>query len=540
MTIDGFLGCLGLVVAIFALASPVARYRLRLQGAWLWFPSILSLIVTVYLLLFNEIGLICKSEWCQKFELDGPNPLNPNKLAFVLAISWLCYVAALSKRTSVGPRQIPVLSQLVNRLALEKRNGELVDFVAPHIDLIVQTANRQLFRQNLLDRIRNHGRRNPYLELMPRPVEPSTHGWQKIFTPLQSALFYGLKPLVAMLPSDDEKETSAKSILRVLYLNKNVVEYVCLERPMIAISLMKNKSIYDYDYSDKAFKIMTSHGESQLNIEISLNQSTKDCFYFIDPQNQIIHALFSDTKVAEDLEVYRPIGNHPIELLDENTNNYREVISQQKPRNDDYLWRDPSYRMIFFFDIMVRSAMRDKIEWHMWLFYFNYLTEKIVGFMDHSHPEYDPDKEFPNFGYYLIYEIFSTYGSWLDAARCCPEDSPAIQVKDSSPNHDNGSILKSTILSIGQSLRYLIESKETSDEYISYILEIIFRRYRRLSALPNGKVLQEALLNSLISRGVYGLNPEYGDRLRYCFAQVDHMIRFEVPEFEQALQRAYP
>jgi hypothetical protein len=117
----------------------------------------------------------------------------------------------------------------------------------------------------------------------------------------------------------------------------------------------------------------------------------------------------------------------------------------------------------------------------MWLFYFDILVDKILKSMDRSHPDYDNTAEFPNLGYFIIYEVFHLYGEWLRAIECCPEDSPAVRIERTSPGHENGSIAKSTMLSIGHSLRHLIDS-ETDDRFVAYIIEVLMRDYRILRA----------------------------------------------------------
>jgi hypothetical protein len=184
--------------------------------------------------------------------------------------------------------------------------------------------------------------------------------------------------------------------------------------------------------------------------------------------------------------------------------------------------------------------MRDAIEWHMWLFYMNLIVDKLTKHMSIDHPDYDADKEFPNFAHYLIYEIFSAYGSWLEAVDCCAEESPAIRIQSTAPRHDNGSIIKSTILSMGQSIGHLVESQKVTDEFVTYILEIVMRDLKGVATKPNGAALAEALTRSVIARGAYGAKPEYGERLKHCFGQMDHMIRFDSENFETALDAAYP
>lgn len=534
MTIDGFLQFLGLVVAIYALFSVVIRYRLRLHGWYLWVPSLTTLLAVVYLLLFDLLGVSCSADWCAPFGLSGSEGLTPNKLAFVIILLWLAYVAVLFTRTSTSKRQLPLLASLVDRLVAERRFPELVDFVEPHIKLMSRCASRDFPLQKFCDRARWYG--NPFLFALPQKVELTP--WEHAKRKIGDFFLRTLQPVVRRLPEKTKAEEAAMKIFRVLYSNERVVEFLALERPLFALKLMDTRA-HDYDFSDRAFDIMMGHPESDLRRETLLNQNVGQCFYEIDPKNPLIHALFADSEVANRLQVWRPVGNYPLRLLERNEHNYRETISAAKPQEDQLLFRDPAYVMTRFFDIMVRSAMRDGIEWHMWLFYFDLLVDKILKSMDRSHPDYDETAEFPNLGYFIIYEVFHLYGEWLRTIECCREDSPAVQIERTSAGHENGSIAKSTMLSMGQSLKHLIES-ETDDRFVAYIIEVIMRDYRELARLPNGERLQEALRNSIIARGAFGKDTGYGRRLRECYEQIDHVMLYDTRDFKAALEAAYP
>ena len=539
VTIDGFLSCLGLIVAIYALASPIARYRLRLQGILLWLPSVAVLFSVVYLLLFDSLGVVCDSGWCTSFILHDKAWFGPNQLAFLLFLGWLLFVAALSTRHAIGRRQLTVLGQLLSRFELEKRYGELVDFVEPHIELLMLAAERKLGRQVLIDRVRRHGEPISWLEELGAPRAPAGEPRARWTSALESAGLTALRPLVSLLPKIDKEERAAQHILRILYTSPGVLEYLALERPIVAIKMMRRRSGYDHDFSDKIFGLMIRDRRSQLNREILLNQVSQR-FIIIDPQNEIINELFENAHVAEDLEVYRPIGNYPLELLEDDIGGYRNTISASKPRKDEIVWNDPTYLMIRFFDIMINSSMRDGIRWHMWLFYFNLTVDKLLRHMDTDNAEYDRQAEFPNFACYLIYEIFRTYGSWLDLTRYCEVTSPAVALQSTEPDYHGGSILKSIILSIGQSLGHVLECEKLDEEFGAYILDVVLRDYRDARGLPNGDKIREALLKSIISRGAYGKKAAYGEKLRECYELADHVVTFETLEIADAIEANYP
>lgn len=535
MTIDGFLQFLGLIVAVYALLSVVARYRFQLHGWRLWIPSLITLAAIVYLLLFDVVGRFCNANWCKPLELSNDSGLTPDKLAFLLVLAWLVYVAAVSKVAHIATRKLPLLASLVDRLVAEKRFAELADFIAPHTPLISQCARRQLPFQRLRTEVRLH--RNPF-HLNPKAPKSNSGHFEELKNITKDYGIRFLKPIFSLLPEMDKKEEASLRILRVLHTNEQLVEFIALERPFLALRLMKTGT-YNFDFNDRVFDLMMGHPENQLRRETLINQTLEDGFFKIDPQNPLIHKLFSNASVAEDLQVWRPVGNYPLRLLERNTQNYRQTISAAKPLEDQLVHRDPSYAMIRFFDIMVRSAIRDGLSCHMWLMYFNLLVDKLLRCIDYDHPDYDPDSEFPNFGYYLIYEVFDVYGDWLRTIESCSADSPSMQIPH-TPNSLTGSgIIHWVMVSMARSLKHIILSG-TEDRYVAFIITLIMRDYKALSAMTDGNKFKEALRDQLITPQGFDENASYGERLKCCYRQIDHCIRDDTQDFEAALVQAYP
>lgn len=536
MTIDGFLQFLGLAVAVYALLDVVSRYQLRLHGWLIWLPSFVALCAIIYLLLFDVVGLACDDIWCASIKLPtGSEGLTPNKVAFLVVLAWLTYVALLSSRTLVSKRKIPLLSALVDRMVAEKRFPEIIDFIEPHIGLLSKCVRREFPFQRLRDSARLHG--DPFFVLGLR-TKPNPTFFDRLKKNVSDRCLAILKPVIAGLPEDSSHEEAAQRILLTLHTNELLVEFIALERPLFALKLMGTKT-YDHQFGDRSFDLMMSQPQSQLRRETILNQQLDGCFLRIDPINPLIHKIFSDARVAEKLEVWRPVGDFPLRLLERDIQQYRNVISACKPSEDQLLQGDPTYTMLRFFDIMVRSAMRDGLRSHMWLMYFDILVDKLLKFMDRSHPDYDPEQEFPNFGYYLIYEVFDLYGRWLAAIECCPKDSEAVKIESTAPQHNGSGIVQFVMVSMTKSLRSLLLS-DSDDRYVSYIIHVVMRNYKNLEGLPNGDRYREALRNHLIAGGKDQPNARYGNRFKRCYGQIDHCMKSDTSDFEEALVAAYP
>jgi hypothetical protein len=140
MTPDGFLTFLALMVAVYAVATPVARLRVQLDVRWLQKVAALCAFgLVLYFLFFDAwkrpcppaLGGVC--EWIT-FSADGS--FAPAQAAFLVVLVWVptaWLIHGLSKRS---PSSLSVLSTLVDDLLYETRYAELLALVEPHLPLI--------------------------------------------------------------------------------------------------------------------------------------------------------------------------------------------------------------------------------------------------------------------------------------------------------------------------------------------------------------------------------------------------------------------
>lgn len=539
MSIDGFLGCLALLVALYTIAPPVAKLRLRLLGWRIWLPSVLLLAAIFYLLLFKYVGLYCYSSYCTRLSLDHDSRA-PNDLAFLMAVLWLCVLAIGYRARKFSIRNYSTFRSLVEQLLSDRRYGELVELVEPHIGNLAKRASRSHWLQRTLDKVRVHGtEKAAWIELLTgkeREVDPSL--LKSLWGGAKSLGLYALKPIAFVFPSEDSAERHARLVIRRILTNENFVRFVSQERSMFALRLMATDRVDYYEFSDRSLTYMIEGPGGPLRQELWDNDNLGRCFYVLDPENQIISFLFRDTKIAEKLEAYRPIGEFALACIDEDEA-YRRFLNS-KPRDLDKVKRnDNLFLVCHFFDIMVRSAARDKIEWHMWLYYMNLIIARIVKIIDVEAPGYDRDTEFPNYSHFIIYTIFRNLREWIELFKCLEDDHIALQMETVDARHENGRIVKSAILSIGICLRELLRSDNVTNEFIAYILEVILRGLRAAQQHENGGRVAQALTNSILEGGPIGLDQPEGHRLLICFHEMDHMAQIEHRELRDELERRF-
>ena len=82
--------------------------------------------------------------------------------------------------------------------------------------------------------------------------------------------------------------------------------------------------------------------------------------YRIEEDNRLLYALLSDFERAEDLNIYKPIGDKTREIIREQRRHeideYNECRLTNARIQDDFVFRDPIFIGIQFFDLMVKEG----------------------------------------------------------------------------------------------------------------------------------------------------------------------------------------
>ena len=131
----------------------------------------------------------------------------------------------------------------------------------------------------------------------------------------------------------------------------------------------------------------------------------------------------------------------------------------------------------------------------------------------------------------------SIASNWVDD---CLEVDIAMIEKDvrEKPDFEIYYISEQATNALGTIVQSVIRSSKIDDRFKHYMLEISLSRYKRIKNTQRVAVVAQSFIKSLI----YGLDlptkPAYRHELRRLFEQLDHVLRFEIPEFAQALEDA--
>ncbi len=160
--------------------------------------------------------------------------------------------------------------------------------------------------------------------------------------------------------------------------------------------------------------------------------------YLIPDTRRVLYLLFSDAQFAR--------KNAYLDLLGRDSAS--DPYNRPPEEIPDWAPDSPLYAGVRFFDIMVRAALYQGIQWHMWLYYFPPMTRKIVRNYRLVDPFANPNDEFPVRYSFLLYQMFSILEDWVLELRQLPLDQANVVLSSTRAAHDNGNIPKSSILAL--------------------------------------------------------------------------------------------
>jgi hypothetical protein len=280
-------------------------------------------------------------------------------------------------------------------------------------------------------------------------------------------------------------------------------------------------------FQERLFESLLSDSRSAFYQELRHNTNLRGgARYALPAQHRVLRHYLADPRVAQELAVYRPIGEYALQWLSKQqrldvdpcnlawTDRFREFEA----------WRSPIHAAIRFFDIMVLEALHHRVSWHMWLYYFPSFVESILANMRHR-DDVDYAREWPTPYHFLLYQLFSAIGSWIEEAARLSESDPSQGVVDVDLNHENGNIPKSAIIALGTCLRHVLMATQLTDRFKSYIVECTLRDLHRVQQHRNAAALSETLAQSLLRGGGSwfdsGGTAVYRAKLLEAFAGID-------------------
>jgi hypothetical protein len=533
MTLDGLLGALALVVALFALVPAVQRLRASLAIPVQMLVAVPALLMILWLQ-FYEPELLCPirlGNACDWLTIAGDSGAVARKNSFLVLFGWAVLAFVLHHFSPVKIGSVPAMARLAQRLFDEDRLGEALSLLVPNIDLFVEARNRKSRWQRLHDRLASVGLSNPFfVEVIGQPSNSAGRPeW----------LSKAVRLCALAIPAQRAEEMAARDIFEMVHSSPRAIKYLAEERPDLAIPFLRANVASRGEFSDAFLLRLIEQPGSFLYREIEQNQNVRyPVGYDIPERNRILNALFADSKFAVEVAAWKPIGDYLLRLLDgaEKVGHIEWLNGSAKWYEKEW-WRDPVFVSLLYFDIMVSSAIAQGTRDHMWLFYYPAFAERLAKIYSPNGNGIDRNAEFPTRSARLLYELISHLTKWISSLPELPEESPHKTLP--TDRHAAYSIIPfAATVALGQSFAAILRTDRLDQNLLETLHSTIALMMRRLPKEDRHSTLRQWVIRELISGGGYTLKDGHNKQLLGLLMNADHVLRFDLDDYEAALELA--
>lgn len=252
-------------------------------------------------------------------------------------------------------------------------------------------------------------------------------------------------------------------------LNDIFIENVANVNPYLfsdVIAELRHSSLKEDDFVNKFLKTLVVNKNSSFFREIRGNQNFSEFkAYRIEKERPILYALFNDVNVCAINQAWRGIGDQAIlEMMEESKKEYSPLRESDQEQDKDTIWTYQINIAIWYFDIMVRAAIIQKVNDNMWMFYYRNFCQAILSNMQDLPDELlEQNRKSRNFD--LLEMIFTKMQDWIDVGR------------ESGNNNLAGSVYECIRKCIGE----LTVSKKLRTEDKHYLINMLWEHLIQLS-----------------------------------------------------------
>lgn len=332
-----------------------------------------------------------------------------------------------------------------------------------------------------------------------------------------------------------DNNDDARAIVNQTLTSDELASYIAISKPKFGIKLLRQNFSIKEQFLTLFISALMENKGSQFYYEMANIQTIRMGNRFDIPQHYpLAHYLFSDVTVSEKLRVYKPVGDKIKLLLTEDN----QIVQRSNSSFGSFDETERQNNIIecgfHFFEIMIFEAMHQKLTWHMWLYYFPSFSKCILEKLDPT-PDVDLEREWPTPYHYYLHRLISINFDWIEGFQNV-EGCEAISFNHISLRHDNGSILKSAILSVGQIIWKIIETDKVDDNFKKYCLDTALRNIRDIKEVNVLKPSYQVLIRSLLFNGFMDKkDPSVLNKYKALVDQIDHLLVHENEDFTNLL-----
>lgn len=516
---------LGVIAAVWALTSPASRLRLRFCMAWWdWVIGGIVFLLIHYLVfapVLERLGLYYSlGPW--KLGLDSSSAV------YLLLLSVVFYFFWRMRSPMLVRGRIRIFRELSENLHLTKRYDELVLLVEPQLPKLILLTKQPSLIVGWVDRLDP-----PNIDIAALLHGEATRArpawWQRWSNALQS--------LKSWILARDEASTQAREVLLNLVTSPELTAHLAVAHPHFCLKLLEADETIRSDFIESYMDALLDAPGSRLYVELKNNQNLNGgSRLYLPKNNRLLHFFFFDAAAAMKNDLDRAIGEAVCRRLDED----RKLAEKLNESLGSYYhggrFRCPVNSGITLFEIMVHEGIHQGLQDHMWLHYFRHFAEKILKQMPMP-PDAEAYQEWPTPFHYLLYRLVSVATEW--AEQCARIDDAEIpEATRSAGGFDRHFISKEATKALGSMLQEIIPSENLTVSFKTYLLKVVIRSHNRLQG--NGELLDIASsLRTAVIQGSYPpTKASYRGELRNVFDRMDHTVRHEAAQFEEALEES--
>lgn len=513
---------LGVIAAVWALISPTSRLRLRFCMTWGDWVVGGAVFLLVHYLVFapalETLGLYYSlGPW--KWGLDSSSAV------YLLLLSVVFYFFWRTRSPTLVRRRIRVFRELIENMHLTKRYDELVLLVEPQLPKLILLTKQQSLLAGWVDRL------DPPNIDMAALLRGETPRLRPAWRQHWSAALQALKSWIL---ERDETSTQARDVLLNLVTSPELTIHLAVAHPHFCLKLLEADEAIRSDFIENYMDALLDAPGSRLYVELKNNQNRNGgSRLFLPENNRLLHFFFSDAAAALKNGLDKAIGDAVCRRLDEDSKLAEKLNESLGSYYDAGRFRCPINSGITLFEIMVHEGIHQGLQDHMWLHYFGHFAEKILKQMPVS-PDEETYQEWPTPFHYLLYRLVSIATDW--AEQCARiDDSEIPGATRTADGFDRHFISKEATKVLGSMLEDIIPSEKLSASFKTYLLEVAIRSHIKLQGDRELADVASSFMTAVIRGATSPTEASYRVELRNVFGRMDHRMRHEAAQFEEAL-----
>jgi len=247
--------------------------------------------------------------------------------------------------------------------------------------------------------------------------------------------------------------------------------------------------------------------------------------------------------VVDEIEAYTPIAEHFLARLNpDNDLAYVRSLSLKPDRQwtDIGCHRDAGLATITFFDLMVTNVARQGVQSHVWLMYADHFVKDLLKIHDESGADVDRAAEWPTRSSELLYRIVAALTGWIELIKLLPEDNYHRNTDGHALDRSEDRIPRAAIIALGDVVERILRAANVGEKFKAYIFDVAVRCVRNLPKTGENKIFRDLLVRVLTGEALLSRRAAYVTAAWGFYRDIDHVLRFDTPDLDTALQAALP